>query len=78
MSQQNPIHRDGGRRDGQQPFQDNKEAMNEKQAEIERDAPLPEDQAEALTDEERDELRKQSASERLARVNEEVNDERSS
>lgn len=78
MSQQNPIHRDGGRRDGQQPFQDNKEAMSEKQAEIERAAPLPEDEGEALTDEQRDELRKQSASERLARVNEELKDESSS
>ena len=77
MSQQNPIHRDGGRRDGQQPFQDNKEKLNENQAEIERSAPLPEDQAEPLTDEQKDELRKQSASERLAKVNKEIADEES-
>jgi hypothetical protein len=75
MSQQNPIHRDGGRRDGVQPFRDNKEAMNEQQAEIERAAPLPEDQAENLTEEERDELRRQSASERLAEVDEEIKNE---
>lgn len=78
MSQQNPIHRDGGRRDGQQPFQDNKEALNEKQAEIERNAPVPEDQGESLTDEQKDELRKQSASERLAHVNKDIADEESS
>lgn len=77
MSQQNPIHRDGGRRDGQQPFEDNKETLNEKQAEIERSAPLPEDQAESLTDEQRDELTKQAASERLSRVNQKIADEES-
>jgi hypothetical protein len=75
MSQQNPIHRDGGRREGQQPFQDNKEALSQKQAEIERTAPLPEDQAEALTDEQKDELRKQAASERLAKVQKDVEGE---
>jgi hypothetical protein len=75
MSQQNPIHRDGGRRDGVQPFRDNKEAMNEQQAEIERAAPLPEDQAESLTEEERDELRRQSASERLVEVDEDIKNE---
>lgn len=79
MSQQNPIHRDGGRRDGIQPFRDNKEAMNEQQAEIERAAPLPEDQTEHLSEDERDELRRQSASERLAQVDEEIkNDDASS
>jgi hypothetical protein len=79
MSQQNPIHRDGGRRDGIQPFRDNKEAMNEQQAELERAAPLPEDQAEHLSESERDELRRQSASERLAQVDEEIkNDDASS
>lgn len=72
MSQQNPIHRDGGRRDGQQPFQDNKEAMNETRAEIERAAPLPEDDAASLTDEQQEELRKQAASQRLAKVQEEI------
>lgn len=77
MSQQNPIHRDGGRRDGQQPFQDNKEKLNENQAEIERAAPFPEDEAASLTDEQKDELRKQSASERLAQVNKEIADDES-
>lgn len=75
-SNQNPIHRDRDkRREGAQPFKDNKEALNQKGAEIGRSAPFPEDQAEHLTDEQRNELAKQHASQRLAEVQHEVEDE---
>lgn len=76
-SNHNPIHRDRDKRgEGAQPFKDNKDALNQQDAQIGRAAPLPEDQAEHLTDEQRDELAKQHASERLANVQHEVEDEK--
>lgn len=73
-SNQNPIHRDRDKRgEGEQPFRDNKEALSQKEAQIDRAAPLPETEGEGLTDEQRDELRLQDASRRLSRVNDEHN-----
>lgn len=77
-SNQNPIHRNRDKRgEGAQPFKDNKEALNQQDTQIGRAAaPLPEDQAEHLTDEQRDELAKHHASEHLANVQHEVEDEK--
>lgn len=76
-SNQNPIHRDRGKRgEGAQPFKDNKEALTQKGAEIDRAAPFPEDQVEHLTDEQREELAKQHASQRLAAVQDDVEKDR--
>jgi hypothetical protein len=76
-SNQNPIHRDRDKRGkGAQPYQDAKEAMNQNEAKIERTAPFGENENDGLTDAQRDDLRRQAASERLARVQSEMeNDE---
>jgi hypothetical protein len=77
MSDQNPIHRDRGRRDvAGQPAADAKETFAENQAQIDRNAAQQGETGEALTDEQREELRKQSASERLAKAQRE-HDEKS-
>lgn len=74
-SNQNPIHRDRGKRDqGGQPYQDAKEALSQNEAEISRNAGIPGDQGDGLNDEQREELRKQAASERLAKVQQEMDD----
>lgn len=76
-SNQNPIHRDRDKRGkGAEPYQDAKEALNEKQAEIDRQASVPGDQGDGLTDEQRSDLQKQAASERLADVQDEVEDKK--
>lgn len=73
---QNPIHRDRDTRgEGAQAFKDNKEASDPKGAEVGRSAPFSEDQAGRLTDEQRNELATQHASERLVEVQREVDDE---
>lgn len=75
-SNQNPIHRDRDkRRTGGEAYEDVKQTFTEKEAEIERNAPFPEDEGAGLTDEQRDELQKQAASERLAKVQHEVENE---
>jgi hypothetical protein len=79
MGAENPIHRDRDKRGkGAQPFKDNKEALNQNEAEIARNAGIPGDQGDGLDDEQRDELRKQAASERLAKVQQDMNDESTS
>lgn len=66
---QSPIHRDRDTRgEGAQPFKHNKEASDPKGAEDGRSAPFSEDQTGHLTDEQRNELATQHASERLAKV----------
>jgi hypothetical protein len=79
MSDQNPIHRDRGKRDqGAEPYQDAKETFGQKEANLERNASIPGDEGDGLTSEQRDELMKQSASERLAKVQQDMdNDEKS-
>ncbi|HLU36274.1 MAG TPA: hypothetical protein VKZ61_10915 [Thermomicrobiales bacterium] len=63
-SNQNPIHRDRGKRDqGDQPFKDAKEALNQNPAEIDRNASEGEDEG-SISEEE---FRK-AASDRLART----------
>jgi hypothetical protein len=75
-SNQNPIHRDRDKRGmGAEPFKSNKEALNQNQSEIESNAPFPEGQGDGLTDEQRDDLQKQAASERLADVQREMNED---
>jgi hypothetical protein len=66
-SNQNPIHRDRGKRDqGDQPFKDAKEALNQNQAEIDRNASAG-DEAGAVSEEEF----RQAARERLTKVQDE-------
>lgn len=77
-SNQNPIHRDRDkRRTGGAAYEDTKQTLTQKEAEIDRNAPFPEDQTAGLTDEQRDELQKRAASERLADVQREHDDEKS-
>lgn len=74
-SNQNPIHRDRDKRsDGAQPFKDNKEALNQKESEIQDAAPFPES-GDGLTEEQRQDLAKQHASRRLSDVQKDVEDE---
>ena len=76
-SNQNPIHRDRDKRGkGAQPFQDDKEALRQQEAAIDGAAPFPEDQGDHLTDEQREDLAKQHASQRLAAVQREVEEEK--
>jgi hypothetical protein len=75
MSDQNPIHRDKGRRDvAGQPAANAKETFAENQAQIDRNADQPGDSEAGLTDEQREELKKQSASERLSKVQRELDE----
>ena len=75
-SNQNPIHRDRDKRGkGAQPYQDDKETLSQNEAEIDRTAPFGENQGDGLTEEQRDDLRKQAASERLAKVQHEMEKE---
>lgn len=77
MSDQNPIHRDGGRRDqGGQPYTDDRETFAEKEAAIERSAARP-DQGEAgLTEEEQRKLDEQAAERRLDEIGKDVTQSR--
>lgn len=76
-SNQNPIHRDRDkRRTGGQAFEDTKETMTQNQAQIDRHAPFPEDQSAHLTDEQREQMEKDAASQRLADVQKNMNDEK--
>lgn len=72
MSNQNPIHRDRGRRDNIEGNRiGNKEAFTENEARIEREASIPPDQGESLTSEEQTELLEQAAEKRFAEIGEE-------
>lgn len=72
MSNQNPIHRDRGRRDNIEGNRiGNKEAFAENEARIEREASIPPDQGESLTSEEQTELLEQAAEKRFAEIGEE-------
>jgi hypothetical protein len=69
MSQRNPIHRDGGRRDeGEQPYRDNKQAFAEKEAEVQRNAPLTEDEATPATEDERTAAQAEAAGKRFDEI----------
>lgn len=77
-SNQNPIHRDRDKRvKGDQPYQDDKEAMSQNEAANQRTAGIPGDQGDGLTREQREELQKQAANERLAKVQHDVEEENS-
>lgn len=69
MSNQNPIHRDGGRRDNMNESRlGAKEAFTEKEANLEQQAPQPHDQVEDLTDDKLTELQEQAAGERFDEI----------
>jgi hypothetical protein len=71
MSNQNPIHRDGGRRDNiNESRLGAKETFSQYEADIERQAAQPHEQAEELTDEEQTELQEQTAAERFKEIGE--------
>jgi hypothetical protein len=75
MSNQNPIHRDRGRRDNiEGNWVGNKEAFAENEAGIEREASVPPDQGENLTNEEQMELLEQAAAKRFEEIGEEQGD----
>jgi hypothetical protein len=77
-SNQNPIHRDRDKRGkGEQPYQDDKEAFRQNETDIHRTGDIPGDQGDGLTHDQREQLQKQAASERLARVQHEVEEENS-
>jgi hypothetical protein len=79
MGAENPIHRDRDKRGkGAQSFKDNKEALNQNEAEIARNAGIPGEKGDGLNDEQRDELFRQAANERLAKVQQEMDDESTS
>lgn len=69
MSNQNPIHRDRGRRDN---IRENrlgaKEEFSENEARLEREASVPPDQGDNLTDEEKVELMEQAAERRFGEI----------
>lgn len=80
MSNQNPIHRDRGRRDN---IRSNrvgaKEAFSENEARLEREASMPPSEGERLTDEQQTELQEQAAERRFEEIaRDEGGDEKSS
>lgn len=79
MSNQNPMHRDRGRRDdGEQPYTDARERLAENEARIEGNAPFPEDATTPLTDEEQKKLEEEAAENRFDKIGQDVNEERNS
>ena len=78
MSNQNPIHRDRGRRDNiEGNWVGNKEAFAENEARIEREASVPPDQGESVTSDEQMELLEQAAEKRFEEIGEEQGDKSS-
>jgi hypothetical protein len=71
MSDQNPIHRDKGRRDNiNESRLGAKETFSQNEAEVERQAHRSQDQVEELTDEERTELQEEAAADRFKKIGE--------
>jgi hypothetical protein len=64
-------HRDRKEK-GDQPYQDAKESLAESEADIRAHAPREEDETAMLTEEERQELQEQQASERFREIGEEL------
>jgi hypothetical protein len=78
MSDQNPIHRDRGRRDniGESRL-GAKETFSQNEANIEQQASVPKEQVEDLSEEERTAVQEEAAADRLNKIGKETsgNDE---
>lgn len=77
MSDQNPIHRDRGRRDaGEQPYTDARERYAEHETRIEEHAPFPDTRESGLSEEEQRKLEERAAEDRFEEIGQELSDER--
>lgn len=73
MSDQNPIHRDRGRRDNiRESRLGAKETFSENEASVEQQASVPKDQGEDLSEEERTEVQEQAAADRFDEIGQET------
>lgn len=72
MSNQNPIHRDRGRRDNiTESRVGAKEALAQNEAEVDRQASVPGDQGVSSSSEEQTELQEQAAAQRFDKIGQE-------
>lgn len=75
MSDQNPVHRDGVRRDdGEQPYTDARQTLAENEERVRERAPFPDDGSTTLTHEECRKLDEDAAANRLDDVGKAVLD----
>jgi hypothetical protein len=73
MSDQNPIHRDRGRRDNMRESRlGAKETFSQNEASIEQQASVPKDQDEDLTEEERTAVQEEAAADRFSQIGKET------